>query len=210
METASTEGRRPGDSPTNRPIINIVGDLVALGPGGRDLLPRYTRWDNDFFMQRTLGNTPTPWTLEQLAAADNAGDDSGRHVAFTIYRRADWRPIGFTGWRDIDGRNRTATFVIGIGEADCRGRGYDTETTRLMLDYTFTGLGLHSVMLTVYEYNLGGLRAYTKAGFREFGRRRQAQWMGGRLWDIIYMDCLASEFTSPVLGRLFVPDQPPQ
>ena len=67
METASTEGHRPGGGPTDRPIVNIVGDLVALGPGSRDLLPRYTRWDNDFSAQRTLGNAPTPWTLEQLA-----------------------------------------------------------------------------------------------------------------------------------------------
>jgi hypothetical protein len=32
--------------------------------------------------------------------------------------------------------------------------------------------------------------------------------MGGRLWDEVYMDCLASEFASPVLGRVFVPDEP--
>jgi hypothetical protein len=32
--------------------------------------------------------------------------------------------------------------------------------------------------------------------------------MGGKLWDEISMDCLATEFTSPVLGRIFVPDTP--
>jgi hypothetical protein len=32
--------------------------------------------------------------------------------------------------------------------------------------------------------------------------------MGGRLWDIIYMDCLATEFTSPVLAKVFAPDEP--
>jgi RimJ/RimL family protein N-acetyltransferase len=63
-------------------------------------------------------------------------------------------------------------------------------------------------MLTVYEYNLAGLRAYQKAGFREFGRRRQSHWMGGQLWDVIYMDCLATEFESPVLGTILVPDTP--
>jgi RimJ/RimL family protein N-acetyltransferase len=49
-------------------------------------------------------------------------------------------------------------------------------------------------MLTVAEYNLAGQRAYHKAGFREFGRRRQCRWMGGHLWDDVYMDCLAPEF----------------
>ena len=63
-------------------------------------------------------------------------------------------------------------------------------------------------MLTVDVYNLPGRRAYGRAGFREFGRRRQCRWLAGRLWDQVYMDCLASEFASPVLARLFVPDEP--
>jgi diamine N-acetyltransferase len=84
--------------------------------------------------------------------------------------------------------------VIAIGAANCRGQGYGTEATRLMLDYAFNGLGLHSVMLTVYATNPAGLRAYTKAGFREIGRRRQSYLQGGTLWDTIYMDCLARDF----------------
>jgi RimJ/RimL family protein N-acetyltransferase len=95
-----------------------------------------------------------------------------------------------------------------IGEMDRRGKGLGTEATLLTLDYAFTVLGLHSVMLTVYEFNLAGRRAYEKAGIREFGRRRQSHWMGDRFWDEIFMDCLATEFTSPVLGGIFVPDPP--
>ncbi len=108
---------------------------------------------------------------------------------------------------DIDAGNRRAEFGIIIGEPDCRGKGYGTETTRLMLDYAFTARGLQNVMLTVNAYNLAGLRAYEKAGFREFGRRRRCRFMGGRMWDVVYMDALADEFTSPVLGRIFVPDE---
>ncbi|MDQ3699387.1 MAG: GNAT family N-acetyltransferase, partial [Chloroflexota bacterium] len=51
-------------------------------------------------------------------------------------------------------------------------------------------------------------RAYSKAGFREFGRRRQSKLMGGRLWDTIYMECLASEFTGSVFADLLAPDVP--
>jgi RimJ/RimL family protein N-acetyltransferase len=63
-------------------------------------------------------------------------------------------------------------------------------------------------MLRVYEFNLAGQRAYAKAGFRECGRRRQCQFMGGKLWDVILMECLATEFTSPVLHAVFAPDVP--
>ncbi len=129
-------------------------------------------------------------------------------VRFTVYERAGWRPLGTTALHGIDGRNRTAVFGILIGEAAARGQGFGTEATRLTLDYAFAALGLHSVMLTVAGFNLAGQRAYEKAGFKEFGRRRQCRLLGSRLWDDVYMDCLASEFVSTVLGRVFAPDEP--
>lgn len=57
--------------------------------------------------------------------------------------------------------------------------------------------------LTTAEFNIAGQRAYAKAGFRVFGRQRQCWMSGGRLWDIIYMECLATEFQSPVLRQVF-------
>ncbi|MEA2525937.1 MAG: hypothetical protein QOF73_3164 [Thermomicrobiales bacterium] len=190
------------------PVINIAGELVALGPLRRDLLPTYQRWINDFTSVRNLALPPGPVSMEaETAWCDGAASGVG-DASFTIYERASWRPIGNTGLHAVDHRNRTAEFGILIGEADARGRGFGTEATRLMLDYAFTALGLHNLMLRVHAYNLAGLRAYQKAGFRQFGRRREAVWMGGRLWDVIHMECLASEFTSPVLGQIFVPDQP--
>ncbi len=190
------DGETPGAADGGAPIVNIIGARVALGPLRRDLLPTYQRWNNDFGMTRTLRSSG-PWTREQVAASYEELATAARAVNFTIYERAGWRPIGNTAWIDLDWRNRTAEFILLIGEADARGRGYGAETTTLMLDYAFTALGLHSVFLRVYEFNLGGRRVYERAGFREIGRRRACQSLGGRLWDVIYMDCLATEFDSP-------------
>jgi RimJ/RimL family protein N-acetyltransferase len=196
----------PGDY-GELPIVNIVGERVALGPQRRDLLPTYQRWINDFSALRTLGGVaPGPTTLEQEVRWYDA--QAPTEVRFTIYERASWRPIGTTALHGLDYRNRTAIFGIFIGEAEARGKGYGTEATRLTLDYAFTALGLHSVLLTVAEFNLAGQRAYARAGFRECGRRRQCRWLAGRLWDELSMDCLATEFESPVLAQVFAPDQP--
>ena len=197
------------DTDAERPILNIEGELVALGPIRRDLIPLYQRWLNDFGTLRTLGAIPPgPMTLEaETAWYEHASSGQGG-PHFTIYERPTGRPIGTTGLRDIDDRHGTASFGILIGEPDARGRGRGTETTRLVLDYAFTALGLHNVMLTCFEFNLAGHRAYLKAGFREIGRRRQCRRMGGRLWDEVYMDCLATDFTSPVLAPIFAPDAP--
>jgi diamine N-acetyltransferase len=190
-----------------RQIVNVVGDRVALGPLRRDLVPQYARWNNDFAVTRTLARS-RPTTLEQEEASYDAIGKDERYAAFTIYERGTWRPIGIAYLAEIDHWNRSAEFGIAIGEPEGRGKGYGTEAARLVLDYAFTALGLHNVMLSCREYNVAGLRAYAKAGFKEIGRRRQCKWMNGRLWDDVYMDCLASEFVSPVLGRVFVPDEP--
>jgi diamine N-acetyltransferase len=189
------------------PVITIVGEAVALGPLRRDLLPLYARWQGDFFVQRTYG-TPSPVTLEEATARYERQTAGNGDSWFTLYERATWRPIGTAEIDGIDWRCRTATYGIMIGEADARGKGYGTETTQLLLDYAFTALGLHSVMLMTDSYNLAGQAAYRKAGFKEFGRRRQCSLLNGTLYDIVYMDCLASEFTSTALNKVFVPDAP--
>ena len=189
------------------PIINFAGERVALGPLRRDLIPLLTRWVNDLAITRNIGFA-TPITIEQETAWYNKVTDDPSEVTFLLYERATLRPVGTTGLSHIQFGDRSAMFGIFIGEPDARGRGYGTEATRLLLDYAFTALGLHNVGLDVAEWNVAGQRAYTKAGFREYGRRRQCWQMGGRLWDEIHMDCLATEFVSPMLAQLFAPDAP--
>jgi diamine N-acetyltransferase len=190
------------------PIVNVVGERVALGPLRRDLLPTYQRWMNDLSILRWFGAPMQPMTLEREAAwYDHEATVEGP-IGFTIYERAGWRPIGNCALNEVDHRHGTAYLAILIGERDARGKGYGTEAVRLLLDFAFTALGLHNVQLGVDEANLAARRAYEKAGFKEIGRRRQAILELGRRWDEILMDCLATEFESPVLAAVFRPDQP--
>lgn len=190
------------------PILTITGDAVALGPIRRDLITTYARWMNDLGAVKNTGAPPLPMTIEREEGWYDRAARADDTYTFTIYVRATMTPIGNASLMGIDWRNRTAEFGILIGEAGGRGKGYGTETARLILDYAFTALGLHSVFLRVHEYNLAGRRAYEKAGYREFGRRRESLRMGGRRWDTIYMDCLASDFTSTNLAAIFAPDVP--
>jgi RimJ/RimL family protein N-acetyltransferase len=147
-----------GDASENaeRPILNVEGNLVALGPLRRDLLALYQRWINDLGTTRILGLAPLPMTREKEQDWYDRQSKAENDVPFTIYERETLRPIGNTGLHGVAHRDRSATFGILIGEPDCRGKGYGTETTRLMLDYAFTALGLHNVMLTVFEFNRAG------------------------------------------------------
>ncbi len=195
--------------PELQPPVNIVGEQVALGPMRKDLIPAYAGWYNNLQMLRSLGDIPQPLTPAQKERwYENANTASGSNITFTIFERHLERPIGITGLYGVDFRNRTAEFAITIAESDARGRGYGTEATRLMLDYAFTALGLHNVMLRVFSFNIAGIRTYAKAGFKKFGRRRECYLMGGKTWDVIYMECLASEWgPSPLLAETFKPDE---
>lgn len=189
------------------PVMTIVGDGVALGPLRRDLLPVYQRWINDPATQRAY-ETLRPTTLEQVEAWYERQQADESRARFTVYERVTGQPIGNTGLYEINLYDRTAEFGIMLGEPSARGKGYGTETTRLVLDYAFTVLRLHNVRLEALEFNEPALHAYRKAGFKEFGRRREVFWMDGRWWDEVYMDCLSTEFESPVLGKIYTPEAP--
>ena len=184
------------------PLVNILGEKVALGPLTRSQIPTLYRWFNDFRVCVLSGNPLRPMTLESLYADYDRQSAKEEHqprwIEFAIYEQATMRFIGITDLRRLDHRNRTATFGILIGEKDCWHKGYGTEATKLILDYGFTVLN----ELSTYAYNGAAHKAYLKAGFHEIGRRRQAHRWRDRVYDEILMDCLATEFEgvgTPVL-----------
>lgn len=189
------------------PIINIRGGKVGLGPLEPDLVPTLTRWINDFPTTRTLGMDPAPMTRAQEVAWVERVTTSGRDAIFAIYELEDMAPVGSTNLMSIDHRHGTCELGIGIMEPSRRGKGLGTEAVRLITDYAIHGLGMHNVQLCLYGYNHAGYRAYTKAGFREYGRRREAREHNGRRWDVIYMDVIASEWESPVMRAMMEPDE---
>jgi diamine N-acetyltransferase len=189
------------------PPFLLVGELVALGPAHRGLMPLIWKWENDLELSLLTGDPARPLTPEGIEAVyehfSKAGPDA---TGFAVYERATLRPIGTAGLSSINASHRTAELGIGIGEHDCWGKGYGTEATRLVLDYAFTMLGLNNVMLRVFSYNERAISAYKRAGFQEIGRRREAQRVGDRAYDVIFMDCLARDFDQLEPTRLRPPE----
>ncbi len=189
------------------PIINISGEKVALGPFHRGVVPLLSKWDNDFevsfFSGDPLRSIPRETTESRFEQGSR--EISRDRIDFIIYEKETLRLIGLTELRRINYRNSTAEFGILIGEKDCWGKGYGTETTRLMLDYGFSVLSLHNITLETYAYNERAVKAYQRAGFQIVGRRREVNRWGGKLYDEIIMDCLATEFQTPLKRVLKLP-----
>ena len=164
-----------------QPGFVVEGERVALGPVRLDLVPVYQRWSNDLEVANSNGWV-IPFTREAQRDRIAGRDGKPEFADFTVYDRGDAAPIGFSSLFRIDHRNGTADFGIFLGER--RDQGLGTEATRLTLDWGFTVLGLHNIMLSVAAWNQRAIRVYAKAGFRELGRR----------YDGVFMELLASEF----------------
>jgi len=188
-------------------IINISGEKVALGPFQRGVVPLLSKWDNDFevsfFSGDPLRSIPRETTESRFEQGSR--EISRDRIDFIIYQKETLRPIGLTELRRINYRNGTADFGILIGEKDCWSKGYGTETTLLMLDYGFSVLSLHNITLETYAYNERAIKAYQRAGFQIVGRRREVNRWGGKLYDEIIMDCLSTEFQTPLKRMLKLP-----
>src|SRR4051794_21441103 len=104
------------------PLVNIVGERVALGPIPRAILPLMQRWHNDLAALGALGDVPRPLTLEGMTARNDAFTSAHDEVRFCVYERATWRPIGLASLPGINFRHGTASYILFIGETDCRGQ----------------------------------------------------------------------------------------
>lgn len=193
---------------TEKPVINISGQAVGLGPLSPSILPSLAVWRNDFSTARTLNANPGPRTRAVFEAWHQRIADDDSTVMFVVHDLSDMAPVGTVGLFDIDYRHKTCEVGIGIFEPGRRGKGLGTEAVMLVTDYAIHGLGMHNVHLAVLEFNHAGLHAYRNAGFQEYGRRRESRLHNGRRWDTVFMDVIASEWNSPKMKEMLAPDAP--
>lgn len=98
------------------------------------------------------------------------------------------------GLENINNINRSAVLGIFIGDKDYRSKGYGTEAIRLLLDFGFNYMNLHSIKLNLLSANERAFKCYSKCGFKEAGRIRDNVFVNGKYYDTIAMDILESEF----------------
>lgn len=178
----------------------ITGDKCYLSPVNPDDYERYTEWLNDPEVAVHLTLFSSVITLsgerEMLEKLSREG------YTFAIVDMESDDLIGNCGFITVDMVNRTAELGVFIGNKRYWNRGYGEEAVTLALDYGFNILNLTNIMLSVFSFNRRAITCYHKCGFREIGRRRHAKLLGGREYDIIFMDILAEELRSRMIPAL--------
>jgi len=117
-----------------------------------------------------------------------------KNVNFGIYLTENNQCIGYAGFSNLSTLNRSAEYFIFIGDKNSWGKGIGTLTTQKVVAHGFEVLKLNRIMLTVSEPNIGGLKAYLKAGFKHEGILREACFREGAFHNKIVMSMLHAEY----------------
>lgn len=174
----------------------LIGDRIYLSPKGAsdDEIQKFTEWMNNFEVTDYIGRSGNIITLigEKDYLENIAKDSKNRN--FDIITLNDNKLIGTVSLENINFIERSAILGIFIGDKDFRNNGYGTEAIKLLLEYGFKYLNLHSIRLDLLAVNERAHRCYLKCGFRDTGCSREEIFLNGKYYDKLHMDILENEF----------------
>lgn len=173
--------------------MRLMGEKVILRPIEVEDAERFVEIINDEEVRQYLALVlPINKYMEENWIKNEANNFNT--ITFGIELKDEKILIGSTGLMNIDWINRQAEFGIGIFDKNHWGKGYGTESTKLILKYAFEYLNLNRVYLKTYEYNKRAIKVYEKCGFMVEGKERQGKYLKGKFWDLIRMAILAEDY----------------
>ncbi len=162
----------------------VEGDRVYL----RDLLvsdigPAYHRWMNDSETTQYLESRFGDNSLQGIRDFVSSATANSDIIFFAIISKDDDKHIGNVKIGPVNHAHKFADVGIMIGEKDYWGKGFATETIKLIISYAFNVLKLHKLNAGCYELNKGSENAFKKAGFVQEGIRKKHFKYNGKFID---------------------------
>ena len=177
-------------------LKKIVGERIYLSPKGssEEEIEKFTEWMNDFQITDYTNKSSALITLngerEYLEGVSKNTDNRN----FNIVDLKEDKLIGTVGLENFNWVERSAVLGIFIGDKEYRSNGYGTEAIKLLLEYGFKYLNLHSIRLDLLAVNERAHKCYLKCGFKDTGCNRECIYINGKYYDKLHMDILESEF----------------
>lgn len=174
----------------------LVGDRIYLAPKGAsdEEVEKFTEWMNDFQVTDYIGSSARMMTLNEEKEWLENFNKNNKNRNFNIIELNKDKLIGTISLENLNWTDRSATLGIFIGDKDYRNSGYGTEAIKLLLEYGFRYLNLHSIRLDLLNINERAHKCYLKCGFKDTGKSREAIFLNGKYYDKLHMDILENEF----------------
>lgn len=173
---------------------------LRLGPIDHEKDPAIeSRWTHEPSYQHGLNLNPArPLSAAQMKkkyeAIEKSIEESHNTFHFAVRRKEDDHLIGVARIEWVEWSHGAGELKLAIGDPQDRRQGYGSEVMQLMLCFAFDELNLYRLGATVGEDNLAGLALLKKYGFIEEVRRRKALMRDGKVFDLLHMGLLRSEW----------------
>ena len=170
-------------------VKKLVGKQIYLAPHLEEDAQQFYQWRNDLSLTEQLGSPTRLSSLESEKEGIRARN-SGEDHHFSILSLDGDKLLGYCGIRDFNWLHRAARVGIFIGDTEFQGKGIGTEAMELLVGFGFDYLNMHSITLSVLDFNERAIASYKKVGFRECGRSHEAYRLHGEWHDWVEMEIL--------------------
>lgn len=187
------------------------GRDIRFGPIDYEKDPEIeSKWThNSGFMRMYEINPARPLSAaivkKQYEKLEKQVEEDKNLYHFMIRAKEDDRLIGKAVIQWVEWTNGNAWVHLGIGSVDDQRKGYGTQALSMLVRFAFAELNLFRLSARIPEYNQAALALFSKFGFVEEVRRRQALDRDGRRWDLIVFGLLNSEWQNqakPILSEV--------
>lgn len=113
------------------------------------------------------------------------------NTVYCIYHKTPDKVIGVWKLQDLDETNRCVELGMDIFKSQ-RDKGFGSKSFKMIFEYLFYTLNIHTVYSKVGSYNERSLHAAQKAGFKITGKISESLFRKGKYWDNIVL-CITNE-----------------
>jgi diamine N-acetyltransferase len=89
------------------------------------------------------------------------------------------QPIGLIDLFDFDFKNSRAGVGVLLKEPQDRAKGFGKEALQLLINYSFTHLGLHQLYCNISEENDASIKLFSNLGFNNIGLKKDWNLVNG-------------------------------
>jgi diamine N-acetyltransferase len=128
-----------------------------------------------------LSNTITPYSkflIKQYLEHSHKDIFEVKQLRLVISSYSD-KPLGMIDLFDFDFKNGRAGVGILVKESIDRKLGYGSEALQLLINYSFTHLGLHQLYCNISEENEASINLFSSKGFHKIGLKKDWNYVNG-------------------------------
>lgn len=172
----------------------LIGRKIYLRRLLHDDLENLVKWLNDERITRFLQQGDTPPTIDKLKQDYDVDGMANHQIPFAVIDKKTNKHVGWTGLFEIGWISRYAEMRIFIGEKKFWGKGYATESQKLLIEYGFDKLNLHRIAAGTNIECVGEQKALQKLFMKKEGTSREVMYRNGKYYDTVHFGIIKNEY----------------